>query len=169
MKKSSLCMSLLAAVAMAAVVWLGTARAQTDAGHPKENPKAQEMYYVAESQKSFGKASADLDAAVKRHGFGILHVHDLGSTLRSKGVSFDEQCKVFEVCNPAQAAKVLATDMRLNMVLPCRISVYTEDGKTRIGMIRPTQMLSALSDDPALSEVAGEVEAKTILMIDDAK
>ncbi|MHC4711895.1 MAG: DUF302 domain-containing protein [Planctomycetota bacterium] len=127
------------------------------------------MYYVVESEKSFDQASADLDGAVRRNGFGVLHVHDLGATLRSKGVSFDEQCKVFEVCKATQAAKVLSTDMRLNMALPCRISVYTEGGKTRIGMIRPAQMLSALSEDPSLSEVAREVEAKTIRMIDEAK
>ncbi len=83
------------------------------------------MYYVVETEKSFDQASADLEAAVQRHGFGVLHIHDLGSTLRSKGVAFNEQCKVFEVCNPMQAAKVLSTDMRLNMALPCRISVFT--------------------------------------------
>ena len=127
------------------------------------------MYYIVETEKSFDQASADLEAAVKRHGFGVLHIHDLGSTLRSKGVAFDEQCKIFEVCNPMQAAKALSTDMRLNIALPCRISVFTKDGKTRIGMIRPADMLSALSKDPVLSEVAEEVEAKTIQMIDEAK
>jgi len=44
-----------------------------------------------------------------------------GATLRSKGIDFEEECRVFEVCNPVQAAKVLASDMRLNMALPCRI------------------------------------------------
>jgi len=126
------------------------------------------MYYVVETEKSFDQASADLEAAVQRHGFGVLHIHDLGSTLRSKGVAFNEQCKVFEVCNPTQAAKVLSTDMRLNMALPCRISVFTDGNKTEIGLIRPKQMLAMLSQDPALQEVAHEVEAKTIRMIDDA-
>jgi len=127
------------------------------------------MYYIVESKKSFEQASADLEAAVKNHKFGVLHVHDLGATLRSKGVEFADQCKVFEVCNPGQAAKVLATDMRLNMALPCRISVYTEKNKTMIGLIKPVQMLSALSQDPTLIQVAKEVEADTIKMIDEAK
>lgn len=127
------------------------------------------MYYIVETSKSFDQASADLDSAVKRHNFGVLHVHDLGSTLRSKGIAFDEQCKVFEVCNPGQAAKVLSTDMRLNMALPCRISVYTEKGKTKIGLIKPVQMLSALSQDPALLQVAKEVEGTTIQIVDEAK
>lgn len=127
------------------------------------------MYYIVETDKSFDQASTDLDAAVKRHDFGVLHVHDLGSTLRSKGIEFEEQCKVFEVCNPAQAAKVLSTDMRLNMALPCRISVFTEHGKTTIGLIKPAQMLSLLSKDEALVQVAKEVEAKTIEMVNDAR
>lgn len=127
------------------------------------------MYYIVESSKTFEQASNDLDAAVKRNGFGVLHVHDLGETLRSKGIEFSEECRVFEVCNPKQAAKVLSTDMRLNMALPCRISVFTENGATKIGLIKPAQMLAALSDNEQLSEIASEVENKTILMVDEAK
>jgi uncharacterized protein (DUF302 family) len=127
------------------------------------------MYYIVESNKSFEQAATDLEAAVKRNEFGVLHIHDLGSTLRSKGIAFAENCKVFEVCNPGQAGKVLSTDMRLNMALPCRISVYTEKGKTMIGMIRPVPMLAALSQDATLVKVAQEVEAKTRKMIDESK
>ena len=89
--------------------------------------------------------------------------------MRKKGVAFEEQCKIFEICNPKQASKVLSTDMRMNMALPCRISVYTEDGKTRIGMIKPKGMLAGLSSDPALASLAEEVERKTTVMIDEAR
>ena len=127
------------------------------------------MYYMVETSKPFEQAAIDLDAAVKKHGFGVLHIHDLGNTLRSKGMAFDEQCRVFEVCNPAQAVKVLAADMRLNMALPCRISVFTQKGKTMIGLIKPVEMLAALSQDPTLLKVAKEVEQSTIRMVDEAK
>jgi uncharacterized protein (DUF302 family) len=127
------------------------------------------MYYIVETAKSFEQASKDLGESVKNNDFGVLHIHNLGDTLRSKGIDFNEQCNVFEVCNPKQAAKVLATDMRLNMALPCRISVFTDKGKTKIGLIRPAQMLSELSEDPALTQVAKEVEKKTIEMVDQAK
>ncbi|MDP3088281.1 MAG: DUF302 domain-containing protein [Methylotenera sp.] len=127
------------------------------------------MYYIVETHKSFSQAVVDLESAVVRNSFGVMHIHDLGNTLRTKGVAFNEECKVFEVCNPVQAAKVLATDMSLNMALPCRISVYTEKGKTKIGLIKPVQMLSALSQDAGLVEVAKAVEEKIIKMVDDAK
>lgn len=127
------------------------------------------MYYIVDSQKSFAQASADLETAVANHGFGVLHIHDLGNTLRSKGIDFAEDCRIFEVCDPAQAAKVLSTDMRLNMALPCRISVFTDGGKTMIGMIRPAQMLFSLSQDEELARVSADVETRTIKMIEDAK
>ena len=127
------------------------------------------MYYIVDSDKSFEQAVNDLDAAVKQHGFGVLHIHDLGNTLRSKGIDFKENCKVFEVCNPKQAAKVLAADMRLNMALPCRISVFTENKKTKIGLIKPVEMLSALSKDESLINTAKEVEEKTKLMVNQAQ
>jgi uncharacterized protein (DUF302 family) len=127
------------------------------------------MYYIVESNKSFEQAATDLDASVKRNGFGVLHVHDIGNTLRGKGVAFEPQVRVFEVCNPLQAAKVMAADLKLNMALPCRISVYTEGGKTLIGMIKPTAILSSLSQDATLAVVANEVEAKIKLMMDEAK
>jgi uncharacterized protein (DUF302 family) len=127
------------------------------------------MYYIVESEKTFSQAVADLEAAVKRHGYGVLHVHDVGATLRGKGIAFDRQCKIFEVCNPQQAAKVMLADMRLNMALPCRISVFTDKGKTMIGLIKPGRMLAALSSDPALAPVAAEVEKMTIRMVDEAR
>ena len=59
--------------------------------------------------------------------------------------------------------------MRLNMALPCRISVFAEKGKTKIGLIKPGPMLAALSQDAALAQVAKEVEEKTMQMVDQAR
>ncbi|MBC1261579.1 DUF302 domain-containing protein [Synechococcus sp. BSF8S] len=116
-------------------------------------------YFIVDTAKSFEKASADLQLAVAADGFSVLVVLDLGDSLRSKGISLAEQCRVFDVCNPQQAAKVLMSDMKLNMALPCRISVYSEAGQTRIGMIRSEGMLRNLSSEPDLMEVAQEVES----------
>ncbi len=127
--------------------------------------KPMNPFFIADTLKSFEEACADLQTAVAAEGFGVLAVHDLGESLRSKGVSFAENCRVFEVCNPQQAARVLRNDMSLNMALPCRISVYTEAGHTRIGMIRPEDMLRTLSSDPELMDVARQVDVSTTAMI----
>lgn len=123
---------------------------------------------VVNTAKSFEVACADLRDAVVNHGFGVMAEHDLGESLRSKGASFSENCCVFEVCNPLQAAKVLGRDKSLSVALPCRISVYTDSGQTRFSMILPSQMLHALSTDSELLDIAQQVDVSTTAMIDEA-
>lgn len=127
------------------------------------------MFNIIDSKKNFDETAANLERAVTNHGFGVLHIHNLGETLRSKGIDYPGECKVFEVCNPRKASKVLAIDVRLNMALPCRISVYTDEGKVKVGYIKPVDMLRTLSDNPALTEIAGEVEGDIISILEELK
>ena len=127
-----------------------------------------EPFVIRSTSLSFEQACSALEGAVVEYGFGVLGSHDLGGTLRSKGLDFAAQCRIVEVCQPQQAARVLSADMALNMALPCRISVYTEGGQTKIGMISPQAMLSTLSADPELAAVAAEVEATTRAIINAA-
>jgi len=127
------------------------------------------MRYVVQTAKSVEQATVDLEAAVRQNGFGVLHQYDLKQTLASKGVDLPHECRILDVCNPQQAARVLTADMGMNVALPCRISVYEDGGQTRIGMVRPTAMLASLSDSQELRRVAEDVELATIRMIDQAR
>ena len=117
------------------------------------------MKQIVTARGSVSETAERLTDALQKRKFGVLHVHDLKKTLTSKGVPFGPECRVLEVCNPQQAAKVLTDDIDLNMALPCRISVYEKGGKTRIGMLSPKAMLAGLSDSRALAKVADEVES----------
>jgi len=58
------------------------------------------MYYIVETDKSFEQASTDLESAVKHHSFGVLHVHNIGNTLRGKGIaSYNLIIGVTDNCN----------------------------------------------------------------------
>ena len=116
------------------------------------------MLHIVESAKSLDQVARDLEAAVARHKFGVLGVHDLKATMAKKGVDFARECRIFEVCNPQQAKKVLEANLEISTALPCRISVYEEGGKTKLATIKPTAML-ALYPNPELKGVAQEVEA----------
>lgn len=115
------------------------------------------MLHVVQSRKPLDRAAKDLEAAVTRHKFGVLGTHDLRAKMAEKGVSFDHECRIFEVCNPIQAKKVLDTNLEISTALPCRISVYEEGGVTKLATIKPTAMLD-LYATPGLKEVAREVE-----------
>ncbi len=123
---------------------------------------------MVKTAKSFSDACAKLRCAVVTNGFGVIAEHDLGEILRSKGVGFAENCCVFEVCNPRQAAMVMGRDMSLSVVLPCRISVYTDAGQTWMSMVRPSEMLRSLSSDPELLDVAQQVDDSILAMMNDA-
>ncbi len=126
------------------------------------------MRYVVESNKTPDQAVTDLKDCVKKHGFGVLHTYDLKETLASKGFDLPDACHILDVCNPQQAINVLSEDMGMNIALPCRVSVYSESGKTKLAMARPTKLLEALSDSTELALIAKEVEEKLTAMIDDA-
>jgi uncharacterized protein (DUF302 family) len=76
---------------------------------------------------------------------------------------------VLDVCNPEKARQVLAEDIGMSIALPCRVAIYEEEGKTRIGMIRPAATLSGLSDSPTLQAVADEVETALVKIIEEAR
>jgi uncharacterized protein (DUF302 family) len=115
------------------------------------------MLHVVESRKPLDRVARDLETAVARHKFGVLGVHDLRAKMAEKGVAFDRECRVFEVCNPHQAKKVLDTNLEISTALPCRISVYEEGGVTKLATIKPTTMID-LYATPGLKDVAREVE-----------
>ena len=126
------------------------------------------MIHRKPTPKSVPRAFEDLQAALSKHKFGLLHHYDFKETLKNKGFDLPHACLVMEVCNPAQAHAVLGRDMNLNMALPCRISIYEEGGQTWIGMVPPTEQLELISDDPAIAQAAGEVEAALKAIIDEA-
>jgi uncharacterized protein (DUF302 family) len=126
------------------------------------------MIYAIGTTKSVERASKDLESAIAANGFGLLHAYDFRQILAGKGFDLPAECRVFEVCNPRQASEALAANMALNMVLPCRVSIYEEGGRTMLGMVPPSDLLSLVSADPAIAGVAREVEATMKRIIDAA-
>lgn len=124
------------------------------------------MPYLRYSQRPVEAVFADIEAAAKAEGFGVLHHYDFRRVLEGKGFALGRECRVLEVCNPRQASEVLAADMSLNMALPCRLSVYEEDGQTVVGMIPPTELLALVSDDARVAGTARAVEQAMERIID---
>lgn len=124
------------------------------------------MTYIRDTSTPVDTVHQALEQAAKAEGFGVLHVYDLRQVLTGKGFPQANECRVLEICNPAQADAVLGMDMALNMMLPCRVSVWEQDGRTRIGMVPPTELLGLVSQDPRVADAAREVEAAMQRMID---
>ena len=115
------------------------------------------MLFKLSTDKTVSETAAAVQAAVEANHFGVMQVHNLKETMIKKGVEFAHECLIFEVCQPQQAKKVLDENMSVSTALPCRISVYEENGKTVLATLKPTTLL-AMFNIPALTPVAQEVE-----------
>ena len=126
-----------------------------------------DIIYVKETSIPVDEMGARLEAAAKQHQFGVLNETDLRGKMQSKGVEFVPACKVFDVCNPHRAKVVLENKMEISTALPCRISVYEEDGKTKVATLLPTQVLGMFGAED-LDSVAHSVEIDLMAIIDEA-
>ena len=125
------------------------------------------MTYSKHSSRSSEEIEMRLREAAARHKFGILHVHDLRQTLQSKGIELGSECKVYDVCNPQAASKALRTEMKVSTVLPCRISIFSENQGCTIATVKPTALLAATGLD-GVASLAQEIEREVLAIVDEA-
>src|SRR5450631_3459782 len=125
------------------------------------------MLYQIKSGKSMDEIERGLQESAARHQFGVIAVHDLKETLKKKGVDLAMECRIYEVCNPHQAKKVLEADGAISTALPCRISVYGSPKEYTLATMRPTEMMKAFAN-PEIEPVAREVEEVILQMMQDA-
>ena len=94
-------------------------------------------------------------------------MHDLKAKMKEKGVDFDRECLIFEVCNPHQAKKVLEQNAESSTALPCRVSLYREGDGVTLATIKPTALLEIFGE-AGLQPVAEEVERTIVNIMQEA-
>jgi uncharacterized protein (DUF302 family) len=125
------------------------------------------MLIILSTDKRVTEVAFDLQNAVQDNHFGVMQIHNLKETMAKKGVEFARECLIFEVCQPEQAKKVLEQNMSISTALPCRISIYEEEGKTILATLKPTTLL-AMFKTPQLKEIAQEMEDIIVKIMKEA-
>lgn len=116
-----------------------------------------EFHYTVTSTKPFDQALNDLEANLAGAKFGVLWSLDVPAKLKEKGVEFNQPYRILEVCNPAKAKQALEIDPKVGFFLPCKLTVYSKDGKTEMGMLRPTMVMDVVGN-AGLKEFTAEVD-----------
>jgi len=127
----------------------------------------QDLSYTVTTAKDFEAAVKAVEEAAATQGMKVQHVHDVQVTLRSNGYDSDP-LKIIEICNARYAHEVLAKDILISLMMPCKINVYVRDGKTYISALRPT-LLAQFFPHAELKEVANQVDAKIRAIVDAAR
>jgi uncharacterized protein (DUF302 family) len=101
--------------------------------------------------------------ALKAEGFGVLTRIDVHDTLKEKiDVDF-RPYSILGACNPPLAHKALSNRPEVGLMLPCNVVVEaTGEAQSLVRVLDPGAMMEAggFADDPVLSEVGAEAEAR---------
>lgn len=125
------------------------------------------MQYVEVSNKSVQEVVDSIKEISSKYKFGVQHVHNVKETLKSKGIDLGNECQIVDICNPIIAQKLLSEDMSLSIIMPCKISVYTQHGETMIAMNSLVQLVDDINPD--LIEIAQEAQELLLEIIDEVK
>jgi uncharacterized protein (DUF302 family) len=125
--------------------------------------------YTKESKLSVKSAVEKLTKDLMDNKWGVLSVIDVKKILAEKlKVEFDDYV-ILDVCNPGLAHRGLMINRQAGLILPCKIVVYAERGKTKVSLYRPTIALStavSLQGYDKLSGLAVESEDALKKIID---
>ncbi|MBB6284532.1 MULTISPECIES: DUF302 domain-containing protein [Geobacillus] len=123
------------------------------------------FHYTVDVSTGMNETIERLEESLKQEGFGVLWRFSVTEKLQEKGLDFSTPMVIFEVCNPQEAARVLNENLLVGYFLPCKIVVYEENGVTKIGMPKPTMLVGMVSE-PALEQVAADIEKRLTACID---
>ena len=111
--------------------------------------------YTKESKLNVNSAVEKLKKDLMDNKWGVLSVIDAKKILAEKlKVEFDDYI-ILDVCNPGLAHKGLTINKQAGLILPCKIVVYSDKGKTKIALYRPIVALSTASSLPGYDKLKG--------------
>ena len=105
------------------------------------------MIYKVQTTHSIETVKKELEERAKDVGFGVLKSYDFKEILEGKGFPIEKDITVFELCNPLAAQQTLTQIPEISVYLPCRISVYEENGTTTLATIGFEDILNAVKVD----------------------
>jgi uncharacterized protein (DUF302 family) len=95
-------------------------------------------------------------AALAEQGFGVLTEIDIAATMKAK-LNLDlAPHLILGACNPQLASQALAAEPSIGVLLPCNIVVRTLDQTHTLVEAMNPAIMSQLSDNPALTDVAAQ-------------
>ena len=90
------------------------------------------MIFIHKPTLSIKDIESRLEEDSSSFGLMLKKHFPFSKNLPQNGFEIKEYASVFELCRGSVAAKLLNTQPELNILMPCRISVYEKDGETYV-------------------------------------
>ena len=98
---------------------------------------------------------------LKAEGFGILTEIDVAATLREKLDIERDPYLILGACNPKLAHRALEAEPSIGALLPCNVTLRTEDGGTTVEFMDPQAALGIVDNDE-VSSIAAEARERLV-------
>lgn len=85
------------------------------------------MIFTARTKQNCTQVEERIEDDAKAYGLMMKKHFPFSKQLPEAGFEINEHASVFELCKPSVAAKLLNSHPELNVLMPCRISVYVKD------------------------------------------
>lgn len=115
------------------------------------------MVYKVKVRWPIEAIKAQLEQKAKDLGFGVIGSYNFKNMLKQKGLELNKEITVYELCNPAGAYSALNSFADISVYLPCRISIFEEDGATVLATIGIEDILNAVDTDDEFKKHMSEI------------
>lgn len=122
-------------------------------------------FVKVESHQSFDTTVRALKEAVSHNQMMVMGHLDQAQVLSMTGLHL-AGAQSFFVGNPQMGKKAFGMNPAAGAVLPARVYVWSDHGKTYIGYFKPSVLLDAVS--PGFSPMAGMLDQKLAMIARDA-
>ena len=106
---------------------------------------------------TLSEARAQVEAALKEEGFGILTEINMAATLKARLGLERPPYLILGACNPSLAAKALEAEPEIGLLLPCNVVLREAEEGVEVLIQDPKEMFRVLPEatQRALAPVAG--------------
>ena len=112
------------------------------------------------ASNNFEEAIEQVNAELKKEGFGVLNEIDLKATLKNKIDVDIRKYKILGACNPHFAFKALSVESKIGVFLPCNVIVEeNENGQIEVSAIDPIASMLAVENNE-LASLALDIQQK---------
>lgn len=110
--------------------------------------------YKIVSNKSIEQIIEKVPAACDENKFALLQTYVYHEIVESKGFPIDRKVYIYEICQAKVAAAMLTDYPHFSIFMPCRISIYEDNGAVIISTMNMEIMLNAVRSNKELYKEA---------------